>query len=348
MKLGFFIEPTGAGGYYRVIIPMLELERRGHTVVWVPDAQTDAPMAALSSCELVHCYRRFDKLDQLRRLSELGVAISFDNDDDFEALTVTAEDSGKITGGLKSRRHNAKAVQSVARILQFADLVTTPSAVLVEKYRDAGGAHVALIENHLDEGMRCFGARGDHDGIVVGWVAGLEHAADLPQLTVVKALAQLLEQRADLRVQSFGVRLPLNSDRYEHRANVDYYDLLEVIGKFDIGIAPLADTAFNRARSNVKLKEYGAGGAPWLASPVGPYAAMGEREGGRTVGDEHWPASLDELISSERKRKRLSRRGLKWAKSQTIARHVSVWEDEFASAIERAGVRLRESRRVLR
>ena len=39
----------------------------------------------------------------------------------------------------------------------------------------------------------------------------------------------------------------------------------------------------NRARSNIKLKEYAAAGACWLASPIGPYVGLGEKQGGRLV-----------------------------------------------------------------
>ena len=51
-----------------------------------------------------------------------------------------------------------------------------------------------------------------------------------------------------------------------------------VDGRLEAGIAPLADTRFNQSRSNVKLKEYAAGGAMWLVSPVGAYGDMGRRE----------------------------------------------------------------------
>lgn len=45
--------------------------------------------------------------------------------------------------------------------------------------------------------------------------------------------------------------------------------LFRYISKFDVGISPLVDHAFNRAKSAFKMKQYFACGVPVLASPVG-------------------------------------------------------------------------------
>jgi hypothetical protein len=137
------------------------------------------------------------------------------------------------------------------------------------------------------------------------------------------------------------LKLNLPSERYRHIEFVQHHELIETASQFDIGIAPLADNAFNRARSNVKLKEYGAGGAAWLASPVAPYAGLGERQGGMLVKDEEWFDAIGQLIRSPRKRRRLARRALRWAKSQTVDRHAAVWEREFERAIALAADRRR-------
>ena len=207
---------------------------------------------------------------------------------------------------------------------------------LAERYRSEGIENVAVIDNHLQRGMFGFGSRSKHDGVVVGWVAGREHKLDLDRVPIVDSLRGLLEVHPDLRILTVGVRLPLHSERYEHILDVHITDLLKIISRIDIGIAPLADTLFNRSRSNVKLKEYSSGSACWLASPVGPYRALGEQQGGLLVADPDWTSVLDELIRSPRRRKRLAKRALKWAKTQTIDHHASAWEREFRGAIERA------------
>lgn len=50
----------------------------------------------------------------------------------------------------------------------------------------------------------------------------------------------------------------------------DYHTALGGIGA-DVGIAPLAKTAFNKCKSNIKLLEYGALGMATVASAVYPY-----------------------------------------------------------------------------
>jgi hypothetical protein len=181
-------------------------------------------------------------------------------------------------------------------------------------------------------------------------MAGAEHERDLSSLGIVEVLQRLLDTHSDLRVVTVGLRLPLHSARYEFRPKVPFGQLLPAMADFDIGIAPLADTPFNHARSDIKLKEYSAVGAAWLASPIGAYRDAGSREGGQLVGEEGWFAALHGLIRSRFKRHRLSRQALRWARSQAIAHFASQWEEEFAQAIERARLRphLPDAQQVLR
>jgi hypothetical protein len=332
--------PSLANAYYRAVIPLQELEQRGHTVVW-PTKPDSVPLREFLTCDLVHCYRRTDRLADLRALSERGVAISFDNDDDYSAAEV-----GDRAEGLKGRRENQHVHREIMQAAKLADLMTTPSRPLAEGYCTGGIDNVVVIENRLRRDTFGFGSRSKHDGVVVGWVAGREHRLDIERIPIVDALRHLLEAHPQLRILTVGIRLPLDSARYEHVAGVKFHDLLKATSRMDIGIAPLADTTFNRARSDVKLKEYGSGGAMWLASPVGPYRKLGEKEGGLLVGDDDWSTAIDALVRSPRRRRRLASRALKWAKAQTIDHHVDKWEDAFLGARERADRRLQTSRAI--
>jgi glycosyltransferase involved in cell wall biosynthesis len=132
-------------------------------------------------------------------------------------------------------------------------------------------------------------------------------------------------------VECIGVNLGL-PERYRHDRLVAFDELPARIGGFDIGIAPLADLRFNRARSDIKLKEYAASGVPWLASPVGPYLGLGEAEGGRLVSDGDWFEALDRLLSQQREREQLGLAGEAWARRQTIDVAAGRWERVFAEA----------------
>jgi hypothetical protein len=340
MRLGFIAEPRAPNSNYRVIFPMRALERLGHEVRWPARLERDLALSDLLTCDLVHCFRRLDRSSDLKQLARHGVAISFDNDDDFGAADMVKDASGKLQVGGGARLGNTRRFTEILRLARFADLTTTPSHVLAEKYRAAGASHVAVIENHLDGAIDGFGVRAAHAGVVVGWMAGSEHERDLPLLPIVDVLARLLDRHSQLRVVTIGLRLPLRSERYEFRPKVPFGDLLGAMADFDIGIAPLADTPFNHARSDIKLKEYASIGAAWLASPVGAYREMGSGEegrleGGRLVADEEWFDALDGLICGGLRRRRLSRQALRWAHAQTIDRFASRWEEEFLQALSR-------------
>lgn len=344
MKLGFILEPSASNSSYRVITPMLALERRGHRVAWPADTSKDIPLQTLLRCDLVHCFRRPDRISDLKLLSAHGVAVTFDNDDDLRAIDVSSS-GGRTTTGARGHLQNRRKFANMLKIARFADMTTTPSHALAATYRSAGATDVTVVENYLDHrSFPGYGRRVRHDGFVVGWVASKEHEMDLSHLPITDAVRHLLDRHQELRVLTVGSRLPLDSPRYEFRKDVQFAEIVRLCSGFDIGIAPLADTEFNRARSNVKLKEYAAGGTPWLASPVGPYVGMGSREGGRLVENGCWFDALDSLVRSAFTRRLLSRRALRWAKEQTIESNAVRWEQAFSKAIARAHARTRQER----
>lgn len=158
-------------------------------------------------------------------------------------------------------------------------------------------------------------------------------------LEISKVLGRLLERHRAVRIVTVGVRLDLESARYEHRTPIPMTELKECLRRFDVGIAPIADVPMSYARSNVKVKEYAAAGVPWLASARGPYVGLGARQGGLLVEDDGWDQALDRLVTSRYQRWKLGRRATTWAKSQALDRHVAQWEEVFEEARARAADR---------
>jgi glycosyltransferase involved in cell wall biosynthesis len=343
---------------------MSALAARGHEVRALAAWGRAPPYADVRAVDVFHVQRYVDGGIEglIRDAKRHGVAVSWDEDDDFGAVPKDAKVYAKV-GGLKWE----KRLAAMKRIFRLVDVVTTPSPVLAERLRSYGARHVEVIDNHVPA-MFLEARRREHAGITVGWVAGSEHHLDVERLPIVDVLKRLLADRPEVRVMSLGVRLPLDPARYEHipvvrlieteteqfskhrsplnvhgraRGNVSLGRLLpggiaNYAARFDIGIAPLADIALNRSRSSIKLKEYAAGGTPWLASPVGPYLGMGEKQGGRLVADEDWYEELVRLVDSARLRRKLAKNATKWVLNETIERNVGAWEDTLEEAMERA------------
>ena len=244
-------------------------------------------------------------------------------------------------GTLKAQRVSA----DIGKMLHFADVVTTTNPVLADAYRAMGAESVHVIENYLGPNFADLERR-PHDGVVVGWAAWLDHQADWAALRLQPVFEQLLDEHPNLRVESIGqIDLGLPPERYKRIPVVPFEQLGATLTNLDIGIAPIDDIPFNRARSNIKVKEYAAAGVAWLASPIGPYAGLGEQQGGRLVDDDAWYRELDLLIRKPRMRRKLAKRASSWARAQMLGQHLDAWEAAFGEALERGSSR-RSGRRL--
>ncbi|HKG03462.1 MAG TPA: hypothetical protein VKB03_09785 [Conexibacter sp.] len=317
---------------YRSIAPMSVLTARGHETRRLDNTQEDGWDEALRWCEVLHIHRSCDEgtLQRVRAAKALGAATVWDDDDDVTRVSKRTE-AYRNAGGF----NGAKRLAVRRRLFGTVDLVTTTNERLANIFREGGAPEVRVIENYVWDAV--LGPRASRSGVRVGWVAGGEHALDLERIPVRAALERLLDEQSQLHVTAIGVDLRLPSDRYRHLPVVQFPQLLSHLSSFDIGIAPLSpDLHINHVRSDIKLKEYAAVGVPWLASPIGPYAGMGEREGGRLVPDDRWYEELDALICSDRARRKLAKRAAKWGRQQFMSANIDQWEGTFAEAIARA------------
>ncbi len=313
---------------YRGMV-LTDLRRRGHDVVLDRDGEAVSG-GLVRDADVVHVHR-FNEAEmrrELGRLRERGVAVVWDNDDDFGHSPLLAK------GALNQQERQA----AVAAMVRVADLVTTTSPYLADRFRSWGAADVAVVENYLPPTYRAdrhaVPRRGDV--VTIGWIGAGEHTYDLRELGLRATFERLLAAHPNVQLSTVGVALGLPAERCRHARLVEYRDLARHAATFDVGIAPIADIPFNRARSNVKLKEYAVVGVPWLASPVGPYVGLGEKQGGRLVADDRWYEELERLVVEQRARQKLARRAAKWGESQRIHHNLRVWESALERAVGRA------------
>jgi glycosyltransferase involved in cell wall biosynthesis len=332
MRIAFLAATDTGNGFYRGTAPMAALELRGHRIVRLPTDSDRVPLDAVRDVDLLLVHRFTDERAQklVREAKDRGAAVVWDNDDDAGAIPKGTVAYRKFGGANWERR-----LVAMRRIFARTDLVTAPSPHLARRLADAGALRTAVIENYPPDQFLRTGRR-SHAGVVVGWIAGREHGVDVEQLDLRAVAERLLDDRPELRVHTFGASLGIRSDRYVNTNVVPLLRLTEEATAFDIGIAPIADIGLNRARSNIKLKEYAAAGLPWLASPIGPYAGLGEKQGGRLVADDRWYDEVSRLLDKPRDRRKLQKHAAKWAAGETLEKNAHRWEELFLDTIERS------------
>jgi glycosyltransferase involved in cell wall biosynthesis len=329
MRLGVLYTTDVYNSIYRAVIPGEALRRNGHDVrVLSHEPSARVPMERFSDREVVHVYRCYDKaaakfVDGLR---SRGIGITYDNDEDLRLAPEGSEFYKKHRGVNLQRDFHAQA-----SIMRRAHLITTTTDVLAERWAQEIDRPIEVVPNFVGD-QHFLRTPRNSEGIVVGWVAGLEHVADARRLRIAEVLRNVMAKRPEVRVVTVGLRLDLDPARYTHHKHIPLHQLGEYVRRFDVGIAPLSDIPMSYARSDVKIKEYSAAGVPWLASKRGPYLPLAPKHGGLLVEDDAWEAAILELVGSKWKRLQLRRCAERWARSQRIDKHVGLWEAVWQEA----------------
>ncbi|MCX6026892.1 MAG: glycosyltransferase, partial [Chloroflexi bacterium] len=123
--------------------------------------------------------------------------------------------------------------------------------------------------------------------------------------------------------------IPLTGGPYR-----DYVALL-LGAPVDIGIAPLADTDFNRAKSEAKFLEYSAAGIPGIYSDIAPYRAVVRpgRTGWLARSEQDWVEHLTRMIEDGSLRERMGESAYREVHSRWS---LSACRENWRATVERA------------
>ncbi len=165
------------------------------------------------------------------------------------------------------------------------------------------------------------------DKIVIGYSGSNSHQEDL--LVVLPAINKLMTKYPQLHFEIIGAvekgKLDLYFNKFDPK-NLDRVAMLPATAtfweypkylseqKWDIGIAPLVDTAFTRSKSHIKWMEYSMFEIPVVASRVYPYFM--DIEGRKTIqhGETgflcrppEWEKTLEKLILDKELREKIGK-----------------------------------------
>ena len=159
---------------------------------------------------------------------------------------------------------------------QVSDLITVSTQHLAGVMAEAtGNKNTAVLPNHVP-GWVLDMPRRQRARPAVGWQGGASHGADVG--LIADPLRRFIKRFGGWDLQVNGTdyrptfRVPTDRASYVPWVPVNdnprgYYETLD----FDIGLAPLTGTEFDKSKSFVKALEYNARGIPVLATDLEPY-----------------------------------------------------------------------------
>lgn len=278
-------------------------------------------------------------------LQQRGVAVVVDMDDDLgcidprnpahHSLAKTVLRPVRLpTGQVRPMRMaNPHQASSAADVCRMATLVTVTTPALARRYGSHG--RVRVIPNYVPQWYTEL-PRVDSD--LIGWGGSVHsHPDDLQQ--VGPAVAKLVQRghRFETVGDPAGVAraLGLRADP-DGPGPVGLMEWPQAIARFGIGIAPLAPTRFNDAKSRLKPLEYNAVGVPAVVSPAADYTAWAAESPGTIVVSKPraWEAALRDLAAHPGRRAELSEAGRNVARANTIEGNAWRWAEAWTEAVD--------------
>ena len=302
---------------YRVLNKAEQLRKNGFAVKVVNASKFILSQAQYASHIIIY---RAPWSAQLQLLCDLAreehKPVYFDIDDlVFDTLYT---DQLSYTQGLseKEKGNYDAGVKNYGKMLAACDGAITSTNQLKEellKYKDsvllnrnlASSELIAVSSQFLKED---FGA---DDRIKIGYFSGsISHNENFE--LIKPAIKEVLDHYSSVELHIVGhLDIPHDMKQYTQRIvvheYVDWKTLPQLIGQVDINLAPLVDSVFNRAKSEIKWIEAALVKVPTIASHIGAFADMMiDGQTGLLAKDSEWKEKLESLILSADLRRELA------------------------------------------
>ena len=352
-------------GHYRLAWPAMALKAQGHDVrlVWpsaregigadinsrtgkVVDVRLPAAVDPLgagrdmpSDADVIVMQRVSQRnLSQaIPMMRAKGVAVVVDMDDDLTRIDPANPafyGLGVKTGDVRHNWRNAH------QACLDATLVTVSTPALLRVYAPHGRG--VVLENRIP---RSYLGVIHEDNVTFGWPGSVHsHPNDLQ--VIGPAAARLVRDGADyygigpdfaFAEGDGGLRRALGLEHDpKTTGNVDFDKWPNALAQLGVGLAPLADTEFNRAKSWLKPLELMASGVPWVASPRAEYERLQRltKVGLLAKTPDDWYRKTRRLINEDGLRRDMSDAGREAAAGMTIEGNAWRWAQAWDAAVK--------------
>lgn len=358
MKITVYPADSSGCGYFRLIWAAETLKAQGHEIDIRPpklrdialkisgnrrqdrDSHTEDVIGVETDVLVLQRITHQFMAEAIPILRRKGIAVVIDVDDDLTSIHPSNpaykgyHPKYQWTIDRKSGEFNRNSFNHLVAACREATVVTVSTPALLDIYATRGQGKV--IFNHLPS--HYYGV--DHqDSDRIGWPAALISHPDDPSV-LGGALARLCADPGDFRVvgdpTGCGYAFGLARDPSGHDQVIPLLEWPRVIAEdIGIGIAPLADTRFNRCKSWLKPMELSALGIPWVGSPRAEYERL-HRKGCGVLADtpRRWHRELKRLQDSPALRQELSAAGREVADGYRLEPNAWRWLEAWHTAYD--------------
>ena len=302
---------------YRVLNKAEQLRKNGFAVKVVNASEFSLAQAQYASHIIIY---RAPWSAQLQLLCDLAreehKPVYFDIDDlVFDTLYT---DQLSYTQGLseKEKGNYDAGVKNYGKMLAACDGAITSTNQLKEellKYKDsvllnrnlASSELIVVSSQFLKEDF------GTDDRIKIGYFSGsISHNENFE--LIKPSIKEVLDNYPTVELHIVGhLDIPQDMKQYSQRIivheYVDWKALPQLISQVDINLAPLVDSVFNRAKSEIKWIEAALVKVPTIASHIGAFSDMMiDGQTGLLAKDGEWKEKLESLILSADLRRELA------------------------------------------
>ncbi|MFJ8049791.1 hypothetical protein [Streptomyces luteogriseus] len=336
MKVVVYPSDSYGCGSFRMIWPGQHLAAAGHDVEVVDardrrvrvvmdgdtvrDVLVDADVVVLQ--RVTHAYMA----QAVGIMRAKGITVVVDVDDDLSSIHPSNPAWAVHRPGAGPHSwHN------LALACRNASLVTVSTPALLDVYARHGRGHV--LPNYLPD-MYYGIERQDSD--VIGWPGSFHSHPNDPE-NVGGAIARLVDEGAQfvMRGDSKGAGRAFGLAADPEGGGVPIEEWPRAVAALGVGIAPLADTKFNAAKSWLKPLEMSACGVPWVASPRAEYQRLHAMGAGLLADRSRtWYRELKRLHDSAALRAELSEAGRGVAEQLRLRDHAWRWAEAWQRAHE--------------